>query len=351
MTTSAPIVPGTTLLLNAVDVARVMRLADVIRVVEDAFCAYHRGEAQMPPKSYVYVPEHHGDFRSMPARVGEAAAVKWVNVHPRNPVEFGIASVQAMLVLGDIRSGVPLSVMDATLITAARTAASAAVATRALAREDSESLGVIGAGGQAPFQLAAVAKARRFRRVIIADVRREAAESLARRVRERRPTFDVVTGTLEQAASCDVLVTVTPVSTPAVNRDWIRPGTHINAMGADAPGKQELDPRILLDARVFVDDWEQASHSGEINVPLEKGLLTREQITGTLGEVLCSDAPGRTSDEDITVFDSTGLAIQDAAVGRLVYDAAMSEGLGTPFRFQPGDGVRVPDVLRELAPD
>lgn len=341
--------PTTTLLLNAVDVALLMKLDDVSRVVHDAFCSLHRGEAQMPPKSYVYVPEYQGDFRSMPARVGDASAVKWVNVHPNNPAVFGIPSVQGMLILGDNRTGFPLAVMDATLLTSGRTAASAAVATRALARPDARTLGIVGAGGQAPWQLSAVVKTRPFHRVLVADVREEAARDLVERVRARRPGFGVETASIEEAAGCDVLITVTPVKQPVILREWIRPGTHINAMGADAPGKQELDPRILNDSRVFVDEWEQAQHSGEINVPLTTGQWSRERLAGTLGAVLCNGAPGRISDRDITVFDSTGLAIQDAVVGRLVYEAALERGVGTPFRFQPGDGIRVPDVLRELS--
>ncbi len=348
MTNPSPPPPSTTLLLNAADVARVIYMDDVIACVADAFRAYHRGEAQMPAKSYVTLPEHDGDFRSMPARVGDAVGVKWVNVHAKNPTAFGMPTVLATLVLGDVRTGFPIAVMDATLITAYRTAASAAAATDALSRKDARTLGVVGAGGQAAYQIAAVSRVRSFETLVIADARPEAAEALAARVRAAKPAFGVVTGTVQEAAGCDVVVTLTPVRDPIVQREWIRPGTHINAMGADAPGKEELDPFVLRAAKIYVDDWEQASHSGEINVPLEEGIITREHVKGSLGALLAGDVEGRTSDADITIFDSTGLAIQDAAVGHLVYRRAMAESIGVPFRFSPGGPVKVPDVLAEL---
>jgi ornithine cyclodeaminase/alanine dehydrogenase-like protein (mu-crystallin family) len=138
------------------------------------------------------------------------------------------------------------------------------------------------------------------------------------------------------------------VHKPIVMRDWIEHGAHLNALGADAAGKQELDPDILGDAVVVLDDWEQATHSGEVNVPLHTGVLRREHIRGTLGAVLEGAIPGRSSDHEITVFDSTGLAIQDCAVARVVYDRAVAEGLGTPVdlvRTQPGLGT---DVLTQM---
>jgi ornithine cyclodeaminase/alanine dehydrogenase len=130
-----------------------------------------------------------------------------------------------------------------------------------------------------------------------------------------------------------VVCTATPVRNPVVRREWIRRGTHINAMGADAHGKQELDSRILLDAAVVVDDWDQACASGEVNVPLHEGLLSREAIHAALGEIIAGRSPGRTDDAEITVFDSTGLAVQDLALARLVFDRAREQGIGTPVEF------------------
>jgi len=143
-------------------------------------------------------------------------------------------------------------------------------------------------------------------------------------------------GDLAEAAGCDIVCTATPVREPIVRREWVHPGTHINAMGADAHGKQELAGQILLDAKVVIDDWEQACSSGEVNVPLERHELTRERIHAALGEVVAGDKPGRESPDEITVFDSTGLAVQDVALARVIYELARDQGVGIAVDFVGG---------------
>ena len=336
-----------TLLLSSADVAACLRVDEAIRAVEMAFRAYHRKEAAMPPKSYVSLPEHGGDVRSMPARVGNAVSVKWVCSHPQNPARHGLPTVIGTLILTDPATGFPLSVMDATLLTAFRTGAAAAVATDALARRDAASLGIVGAGTQAAYQVAAISQVRPLTRIVVADSRPDAAEALAARIRHHQPGLDARAGTLAEASGLDVVCTLTPVSKPIVKRDWIEDGAHVNALGADAAGKQELDAAILGDATIVVDDWEQATHSGEVNVPLAKGDLRREHIRGTLGAVLEGAIPGRTSAREITVFDSTGLAIQDAAVARVVYEGALTKGLGTRVDLVGGQA-KAEDVLEQM---
>lgn len=338
----------TTRILSAADVIRCLNMDEAIMAVEEAFLAYQKGEAAMPPKSYIDIPEFNGDFRSMPARVGGAASVKWVNVHADNPGKHGLATVLATLILGDPATGFPLAVMDATLLTAYRTAAAAAVATKYLAREDAKTLGVVGAGGQSAYQIAAITRVRNFERVVISDARPEAAKALAERVMRQKPKFQVVTGTVEEAAGCDVVTTVTPVHKPIVQREWVKPGAHINAIGADAPGKEELDPAILWGATIILDDWEQATHSGEVNVPLHDGMLKKEQIRGTIGALVAGAIKGRTTAEEITIFDSTGLAIQDAACARIVYEQAVKQNLGSEVKLAPVGEMKIPDVLEEL---
>ncbi|HET6405385.1 MAG TPA: ornithine cyclodeaminase family protein [Candidatus Thermoplasmatota archaeon] len=337
----------TTLLLSAEDVARCLRVDEAIDAVEKAFRAYHRREAAMPPKSYVDLPEHGGDVRSMPSRVGNSVALKWVNSHAGNPQRFGLPTVIGTLILTDPATGWPLSIMDATVLTAFRTGAGAAVATKALARADATSLGIVGAGTQATYQIASISHVRPITRIVIADVRPDAAERLAERVRRHAPGIEVRAGSVEEASGCDIVCTTTPSHAPVVKRDWIANGAHVNALGADAAGKQELDPDILGDAVVVVDDWEQATHSGEVNVPLTDGLLRPEHIRGTLGAVLEKAIPGRTTSREITVFDSTGLAIQDAAVARVVFDRAQREGLGSRVDLVKVDA-EIPDVLAQM---
>jgi ornithine cyclodeaminase/alanine dehydrogenase len=162
--------------------------------------------------------------------------------------------------------------------------------------------------------------------VVAADASPEAAATFAAEVAGRA-------GQLEDAAGCDIVCTATPVRDPIIRREWVQPGAHINAMGADAHGKQELDTQVLLDARVVLDDWAQACGSGEVNVPLESGALTRDAIHGPLGEIVAGTLSGRESDEQITVFDSTGLAVQDVALARLIYDTALEAGVGLEVDF------------------
>lgn len=335
-----------TLLLSSTDVAKCLRMDEAIRAVESAFRLYHRKEAEMPPKSYVSLDDR-GDVRSMPARVGRAVCVKWVCSHPGNPERHGLPTVIGTLVLTDAATGFPLSVMDAGLLTAFRTGAAAAVATNALARSDATSLGIVGAGIQAAFQVAGISHVRHLQRIVISDARLAAAEALAARVRAHAPHLDVRAGTLQEAAAQDIVCTLTPVHKPIVKGEWIESGAHVNALGADAAGKQELDPAILADAIIVVDDWEQATHSGEVNVPISTGELRREHIRGTLGAVLEKAIPGRSSPREITVFDSTGLAIQDAAVALVVYERALEMGLGTRADLV-GSTVATPDVLGQM---
>ena len=337
----------TTLLLSADEVARCLHVDEAIRAVEDAFRAYHRKEAVMPPKSYVDLPEHAGDVRSMPSRVGNSVAMKWVNSHPHNRERHGLPTVIGTLILTDPATGWPLAIMDATVLTAFRTGAGAAVATRALARPDADSLGIVGAGTQASYQIAAISHVRELSRIVVSDIRPEAPEKLVARLHKIAPHIDARIGTVQEAAGCAIVSTLTPSHAPVVKRDWIENGAHVNALGADAAGKQELDPDILGDAVVVVDDWEQATHSGEVNVPLTEGTLRPEHIRGTLGAVLEKAIPGRTKAKEITVFDSTGLAIQDAAVARVVFDRASREGLGTRIDLAKV-GAHLPDVLEQM---
>jgi alanine dehydrogenase len=343
-------VERSTLLLSSTEVAQCLRLDEAIAAVDAAFRAYHRKEAAMPPKSYVDVPAEGGVANSMPARVGNSLCVKWVTAFPRNRELHGLPTVLGTLILSDTETGYPLSVMDATLLTAFRTGAAAAVATRTLAREDAHSLGIVGCGTQAAYQIAAISHVRDVRAVMLADSRAEVAEALAKRVRAASDV-DVQVGSIQHAAGQDVVCTLTPVHAPIVKRDWVENGAHVNALGADAAGKQELEPDLLGDAVVVVDDWEQATHSGEVNVPLASGLVRKEHIRGTLGAILENAIPGRTSARDITIFDSTGLAVQDAAVARVVYERAKKEGLGTRVELVPGPHASThprPDVLDQM---
>ena len=323
-----------TVLLARSDVSEHARMAELIPAIEAAFGAYERGEAFMPAKSYIELDRYNGDFRSMPAYVDtgewDAAGVKWVNVHPDNVDEHGLPTVMGLMVYSDPETALPLAVMDGTELTRLRTGAAAAVATEYLSVPDASSLGLVGAGAQSVTQVEAIATVRPIERIVASDQDEAALSRFEERVGDR---FDVQRGSISQAAACDILCTVTPVRDPIVPADAVGSQTHINAIGADAPGKQELDPEILSTATVVIDDYDQCTHSGEINVPWADGTLTHADIHGTLGEVICGDKPGRGTSTGVTVFDSTGLAIQDVAAARAIYERATAEAAGSAFDF------------------
>jgi len=307
---------------------------EAIIAVEKAFHDHGMGQTQMPPKSYLYFPRYDGDLRTMPAYLEgqDLAGVKIVNVHPRNQ-EIGLPTVMALLVLNSSKTGAPLAIMGATYLTSMRTGAAGAVAARTLARQNSQVVGIIGAGVQARTQLLGLSRHFQIEQVIVSDSSLERAQSFEDDVRPYLNCDCLTTTSLEDACQCDILVTTTPSRRPVVQDKWIKPGTHINAIGADARGKQELESSLTKRAKVVVDDLTQAVHSGEVNVPISEGMLAPQDIYAQIGEILTGKKPGRVSDEEITIFDSTGLGIQDVAAGNAVYKKALNTGLGMRLKL------------------
>ncbi len=311
-----------------------MTMDEAIIAVEKAFQDHGMGQTQMPPKSYLYFSRYDGDLRTMPAYLEgqDLAGVKIVNVHPRNP-EIGLPTVMALLVLNSSQTGAPLAIMGATYLTSMRTGAAGAVAARTLARQNSHVVGIIGAGVQARTQLLGLSRHFHIEQVIVSDSSLERAQSFKDDIRPYLNCDCLTTACPEDACQCDILVTTTPSRRPLVQDKWIRAGTHINAIGADARGKQELESSLTKRAKVVVDDLTQAVHSGEVNVPITEGLMAPQDIYAQIGEILTGKKEGRVSDEEITIFDSTGLAIQDVAAGNAVYKKALDTGLGMRLKL------------------
>ncbi|ADB58614.1 alanine dehydrogenase [Archaeoglobus profundus] len=311
-----------TIILTYEDVKELLTMKETIEAVERAFELHGKGLTQMPPK--VYLSFEKGDLRAMPAYLEGKAGIKWVNSHPENPKK-GLPTVMAVLILNDPETGYPIAIMDGTHITNFRTGAAGAVASKYLARKDSKVFGFVGCGRQAYTQFLALKEIFEIEEVRAYDINEKNAEKF---VEFCRKWTEADVKPIEDVCDCDVLTTTTPSRKPVVMNDWIREGTHINAIGADAPGKQELDEKILLRAKIVVDDLEQAIHGGEINVAISKGILKPEDIYASLGEIVAGLKAGRESNDGITVFDSTGLAIQDIAVAKVVYDRAVETGKG-----------------------
>ena len=278
---------------------------DAYTAVRNAFVAHERGEWVMPPK--VYVTNYPaGDFRAMPAIGGGHALLKWVTSFPGNPA-LGLPTVTGLVLLSNAETGQLEAVLDAASVTALRTAAAGVLAADTLERADTSSVAVVGCGVNGAETVRMLAAHGRTPLVWdVDDIRRRAvADELGAEV----------AGSLDEALACDVVITVTPGASVLYGPGSLRPGQHVSLMGADGPGKAEIATEELARARVFCDDWEQASHGGEAAAAVEAGLLGRDDVT-QLGEVLAGAAEGRTGDEDVTVFDSTGLAIQDLAIAR-----------------------------------
>jgi len=310
-----------TLILNKSEVLRLMQMKDVIDVVEKGFRDWSIGKGDMPPKAYISVKD--GDFRAMPAALPGAAGMKWVNVHPGNRAK-GLPSVMAIIIYSDPATGYPLAIIDATDITAYRTGATAAIASKYLAKKNSRTLGLVGGGKQAETQILAHAEIFNIQEIRVYDIDPEAVGRLQALIHK----FRLTAATIETAMNSDIVCTLTPAHTPVVKKEWIQPGSHINAVGADAEGKEELDPEILRMATIVVDDFRQAVHAGEVNVPISKCLYTKDEIYGSLGEIILGRKPGRTNDKQITIFDSTGVAIEDIATAKLIYDKAVNNNVG-----------------------
>jgi ornithine cyclodeaminase/alanine dehydrogenase-like protein (mu-crystallin family) len=279
-----------------------------IAAVREAFVAHRRGEWVMPSKVYLESPGF-GDFRAMPARGGGVAILKWISSFPGNPARHGLPAVLGLLVVSDAETSQPLAVLDAGAVTALRTGAVAAVAAEALARPGAATVGVIGSGLHGAWAARCLAAAG-FGPGVCADARPEAAAALAAELGWRA-------GSREEALAADVVCCVTPGHEVVVRAEDLRPGTHLNMLGADGPGKAEATVDTVAACTLFCDEWDQAAHGGELTGAIEAGRVRREDVT-ELGAVLAGEAPGRPAEEVTTLFDSTGLAIQDLAIALAV---------------------------------
>jgi alanine dehydrogenase len=322
---------------NGAHVREAVSSERAVEAVRDAFVAYARGEWTMPPK--VYVPAYPaGDFRAMPALGGGHALLKWVTSFPGNPAQ-GLPTVTGLVLLSDASNGMPKAVLDAGAVTALRTGAAAVLAAETLGRSEAETAAVIGAGVNG--EAVAGTFVARGRRVLLWDVDAARGEDVAQRIGAETAS------SREEALAADLLVTVTPGREIVLGEGSLRPGQHASLMGADGPGKAEIAVEELARVRVFcddweqgdpkgtpgrgriyADDWEQASHNGDLMLGVKAGVLSRDNVA-QLGDVLVGTAEGRVSDRDITVFDSTGLAIQDLGIALAAMECAEKLDLPT----------------------
>jgi alanine dehydrogenase len=309
------------LVIKREDIDARIQIGDCIALVEQAFAAWAEGQAEMPTKYH-----YQGDFGMwffMGGNIGSLGAMA---------VKLGCAPPErtsCQVIYYDHVTAQPLALMEGLWVTALRTGAAAAVGAKHLARPGSRTVGIIGCGRVGWHSLMALHECFPVERVYVADVNPDAQRMFVARAKERYG-FPVIGSSVEEAArAADILVTATPAREPLVKAEWVRAGTHVSAMGADSPGKQELESQLHQKARIVCDSVAQCVQWGDINNSVRAGLLREEQIVGDIGEVIIGRKKGRMSEEDITIFDATGMGIQDAAVAKLIYETATREGLGT----------------------
>lgn len=318
-----------TYLIKKSDVEKALTMEACVGSTEQAFRLYGEGKTQMPPKSYLYFEDYFGDLRCMPAYIRDigAAGIKAVNVHPDNH-NAHLPTVMATILLTDPKTGFPLAIMDGTHITNMRTGAAGGIAAKYLAKENCKKAAFVGAGMQAITQIQAMMVTKPMvEEISMFDINQETMDHFEKYCTKNYKVKVVKAGSINEAcAGADIINCTTSSRKPIVMEADVPAGAHINAIGADAKGKQELDPGILKKAKVVIDDWVQASHSGEINVPVHHNQLAEKDIAAELGKVIAESKKVRTSDSDITVFDSTGLALQDLVNAWHVYELLVKKG-------------------------
>jgi alanine dehydrogenase len=322
------------LILSRKDLRQLLTMADVIDAVERGFRDYKTGKCAVPVRMPVKIEKAEGVFLFMPAYLEKESffGTKIVSVFPRN-IEKKLSTIQAAYLLNDPTTGELLALMDGILLTAMRTGATSALATKYLSRKNSETLGIIGAGAQAPFQAEAISKVRPIRRMLVYDKDRKVAENFSGTVSNSlRIPVHVMATPREVVVDSDILVTVTTSTTPVFDGRHLKGGTHINAVGAYTPEMRELDDLTIGKSKIVVDTYEGCmAEAGDLLIPIRNGKLSKENIYADPGEIVLAQKPARTREDEITLFESVGFALEDLVVATLAYGRASEKGVGLNF--------------------
>jgi alanine dehydrogenase len=324
------------ILLSRNDLKELITVADAIQAVEQGFRHYHRGQCDVPVRKEMRIDENQGMFLFMPAFIksDNAFGTKIVSVFPNN-LQRGLSTIQGIYMLSDPATGELLALMDGIFLTALRTGAASAVATKYLARRDAAILGIIGSGGQSAFQAAAICKVRPIRAVYVCDTNSQKAREFSEAAsRDLNLPVTAVNSSREAVIRADILVTATTATEPVFNGDDLKPGTHINAIGYQSPASRELDTITMKKARIVVDTYEGCMvEAGDLLIPIRKGELSKDDIYADLGEVVSGQKKGRSNDTEITVFKSLGFALEDLVTAQAAFRKAKQRGIGLEFKF------------------
>lgn len=323
-------------LLNRDDLKALLTMKEAIELVEKGFLLLHQKKVLMPSRSVISCPYHDGSLLFMPVVVEEEKpflVAKVITVYPYNQQLFNCPALQGFTMIFEAESGRPLALMDAHFLTALRTGAAGGVALKYLARKEARIITLFGAGPQARTQLEAARSVLPVERCYLISFQDPREKDFAREMSNQLQIEVVITEDRESAVrASEVIITATNSKEPVFDGRWLRPGTHITAIGSFKPEVRELDSETIKISRVFVDNLEAArEEAGDIIIPIQEGRLTWDKVAGEIGEVIAGEKKGRQNPEEITVFKSVGLAIQDAMVAVGSYRKALSESLGARY--------------------
>jgi len=324
-------------ILTRTDLRALLNMEEVIKALGEAFLSYGQGKTVVPVRLPLEVKPYHGISLYMPAfqEGPDGLGVKVVSVFPDNP-QRNLPTIFSYYLFCDPQTGALQALMDGSILTGIRTGAASGLASRYLARRDSKTLGLFGAGFQAGFQLEAMRIILpALERVFVADVNRSrVSEFIRNHSADRRIKFEPATDPNRVAKESDVIVTATTSSSPLFDGRLLRPGTHINAIGGFTPKMQEVDEETVRKAKVVVDTYEGClNEAGELLIPMQKGTFSRDQIHSDLAGLVSGQKPGRKDPGEITLFKSVGTAIEDLAAARLAYQRATEKGIGLSFEM------------------
>lgn len=325
-----------TLLLKKSEVMSLLNMKDVIESVEEGYKAYCSGKVLQPDIVSIEIPQANGemDIKAGYSCSTEIISVKCASGFYNNQRDADLPNSLSTVLLFDGSTGLPLCIMDGSPITGCRTGAAGAVSARLLARKNSGTVAVIGTGEQARMQVRALKEVMEIKKILVWG---RAAGQMSAYQREMQSelqcTVDTYSSPESAVTQADIIITTTPVKAPIIKREWVRPGTHIIAVGADMEGKQELDASLFDGARVVVDNLSQCLTRGETQNPLRLGIIKPEDIHCEIGQILLGEKPGRENDEELTIFDATGMAVQDNVTAAKIYRQALARKLGTYYDF------------------
>ena len=317
------------LILSRSDLEKILPMGETIAALEQAFRELSEGKGMIIPRSIVLLPKEEGWIGIMPAYGMNSFSTKIVTLYKRN-FEKNLPTIMGTIILNDPETGKVLSIMDGTYITGMRTGALGGLAAKYLSRKDAKTVGIFGAGTQAKTQLIALTEVRPITQAIVYDSVSDRTKSFAAEMQAKLGIpVKIAESPNEILRAADIVVTVSTSKIPVFDGSEVQPGTHINAFGNYKADERELDTQTILKSKVFVDLEEAAlSEAGDLIIPIEEGKFRKEQISGTIGEVLIGSKQGRTSPEEITLFKSVGLGIQDCAAATLAYRNANLKNVG-----------------------